>query len=71
MTFRELYQNEKAKPVKFIQDIATAAGVTETTVRQWISGTIRPSKPAMMLIEQHLNMPASVLFPPREDAPAQ
>lgn len=71
MTFRELYKNEKAKPIKFIQDVASAAGVTEATVRQWISGTIRPSRQALMLIEQHLNIPSSELFPPREENPEQ
>lgn len=66
-TFKEMCDELRAQPSPiqaFIADCAAAAGVNETTVRQWSFGTWKPNKQAMMLLAAHLGEEVETLFPP-------
>lgn len=67
MTFRDRYMAVKAKALKepqdFIKKTAKATGVTEATVRQWITGSVRPNQFVRKQIEQLFNAPFEELFP--------
>lgn len=76
MTFKEIYENEKAKrepaetPARaFVKRIMEAAKVSESTVRSWLVGSRKPDLLAKEAIAAELGMTVEELFPEqrRED----
>lgn len=66
MTIQEFYKDLKKRstPRKaFKLKIAAECGVTETTVRKWLSGDNTPGKLPMEKIAEIAGLPVSELFP--------
>lgn len=66
MTFKQIYQEEKEKPSPaqaFISHIAEITCREESTIRQWLSGTQKPNKRAMLAIAKDYNSTIEELFP--------
>lgn len=67
-TFRDYYNSMDNTPPKnaFIKRMATLTKRSESAVRSWIAGAYQPDALAQSVIEQHMGIPASVLFPQKE-----
>ena len=63
MTFKEMYQESKEAPKRFIETVMQKTGVSEMTVRCWLSGTQVPSKPSRNHLEELFNTTYEELFP--------
>lgn len=70
MTFRDRYMaikdDAKKLPMAFIQKTMDATGVSEATVRQWITGVTQPNPFVRKQLEQLFNAPFSELFPDKK-----
>lgn len=66
MTFKELYESEKAKqaPSKvFVRRCAMATRSSEQTVRSWLCGSRNPDALAKAAIAMEFGMDVEELFP--------
>lgn len=70
MTFKERYTEAKRAPRVFIKEVQEATkwrfnpnGVSEQTIRQWLSGTAQPNASIRELLEIHFKCPYEELFP--------
>lgn len=65
MTFKELYESEKAKPTAaqiFIKEIAGLTKKSETTVRMWLSGIQKPDALTLAILAKHFKTTEKELF---------
>lgn len=69
MSFKQLYDNlpsrTEIKPPKkaFVDTIASITKRSTQTVRMWLQGVQQPDALAKSVIEEHLGIPADILFP--------
>ncbi len=70
ISLAELYKEKMAQPSpgkQLIQDLMTATGRSEVTIRLWISGKFKPEPIIQKIIADTLGVEASTLFPSNQD----
>lgn len=70
MTFKEMYLQAKNAPRIFVAQVQRATvsefnpyGVSESTIRAWLSGTQKPNDLCKIQLQKHFGMPFEELFP--------
>lgn len=65
-TFRQLYDEELAKPTpaqRFVADVAALTMRSETTVRMWLQGNQTPDPLTRSIIAKKYGVDTETLFP--------
>lgn len=65
-TFKQMYDEEKAKPTPaqaFISEVARITHKSEQTVKMWLTGRQKPDGLTCEVIASHYNVKVETLFP--------